>query len=59
MQFAKKVFSTRSSITAVIALIVMIVAGVMYTGHVSGDGFWRGIIIANFSRAILTAKPTP
>ncbi|KIU21226.1 YidC/Oxa1 family membrane protein insertase [Weissella cibaria] len=53
MQSAKKVFSTRSTVTAVIALIIMIIAGVMFKGHVSGTGFWHGIIIANFSRSIL------
>ena len=29
MQSAKKVFSTRSTVTAVIALIIMIIAGVV------------------------------
>ncbi|WP_150179934.1 YidC/Oxa1 family membrane protein insertase [Weissella cibaria] len=53
MQSAKKVFSTRSTVTAVIALIIMIIAGVMFKGHVAGTGFWHGIIIANFSRSIL------
>ena len=53
MQSAKKVFSTRSTVTAVIALIIMIIAGVMFKGHVPGTGFWHGIIIANFSRSIL------
>ncbi|MBJ7647585.1 membrane protein insertase YidC [Weissella confusa] len=53
MQSAKKVFSTRSTVTAAIALIIMIIAGVMFKGSVSGSGFWHGVIIANFSRSIL------
>ena len=53
MQSAKKVFSTRSTVTAAIALIIMIIAGVMFKGSVSGTGFWHGVIIANFSRSIL------
>ena len=36
MQSAKKVFSTRSTVTAAIALIIMIIAGVMFKGLVSG-----------------------
>ena len=38
MQSAKKVFSTRSTVTAVIALIIMIIAGVMFKGHVPDSG---------------------
>ena len=53
MQSAKKVFSTRSTVTAAIALIIMIIAGVMFKGSVLGSGFWHGVIIANFSRSIL------
>jgi YidC/Oxa1 family membrane protein insertase len=48
-----KKFSLPAMITAAIALIIMIAAGVMYTGSVSGTGFWNGLIIANFARSIL------
>src|SRR5699024_9129740 len=53
MQTLRKMFTMRSAITALVALLIMIIAAVMYDGHVAGDGFWRGIIIANFSRSIL------
>ncbi|MDF8375649.1 membrane protein insertase YidC [Weissella paramesenteroides] len=53
MQTLKKMFTMRSAITALVALLIMIIAAAMYDGHVAGNGFWRGIIIANFSRSIL------
>lgn len=53
MNTLKKYMSMRSFPVAILALVVMIVAGILYPGHVSGSGFWGGVIIANFARSIL------
>ncbi|KRN32166.1 membrane protein insertase YidC [Weissella halotolerans] len=53
MNTLKKYMSMRSFPVAILALVVMIAAGVLYPGHVSGSGFWGGLIIANFARSIL------
>jgi YidC/Oxa1 family membrane protein insertase len=49
----EKKFSMPTIVTAALALIAMVFAGIAYTGTVSGSGFWSGLIIANFSRSIL------
>ncbi|MCM0594598.1 membrane protein insertase YidC [Weissella uvarum] len=50
----KKFVFMRSFPLAVIALIVMIVAGITYSGPVgSGSGLWSGVIVYAFSRSIL------
>lgn len=46
-------FSIPAIITAVIALLVMIIAAITYSGNLTGTGFWQGVIIDNFARSIL------
>ncbi|KRN74450.1 hypothetical protein IV73_GL000342 [Weissella kandleri] len=43
----------KSMVTAGLALLVMIIAGVTYQGATPGTGFWNGVIIGNFARALL------
>lgn len=49
----RKKISIPAIVAAVLALIIMIVAGIVYRGSLNGTGFWQGIIIDNFSRSIL------
>ncbi len=54
MNTVKKFISMRSFPVAVIALIIMVIAGVTYTGPAnSGTGLWSGIIVGAVSRSIL------
>jgi len=49
-----KLANYRKSIAAaLVALIIMVVAGVMFQGPAIGHGFWGGTIIGNFARSIL------
>ncbi|GAK30188.1 preprotein translocase subunit YidC [Weissella oryzae SG25] len=55
MQKAEKQrkFSIPAIITAVVALLIMIIAAISYHGDLPGSGFWQGVIINNFARSIL------
>lgn len=43
----------KSMLAALIALIIMVVAAMMYQGPAIGHGFWKGTIIGNFARSIM------
>lgn len=50
----KKFLYMRSFPVAIIALIIMVIAGVTYNGPVgSGSGLWSGVIVGAVSRSIL------
>ncbi|MDR3189948.1 MAG: YidC/Oxa1 family membrane protein insertase [Lactobacillaceae bacterium] len=49
----KPVRYVKSVSTSLLALIIMVIAGVMFTGKTSGTGLWHGVIIGNFARSIL------
>jgi len=52
METLKKYMQMRSFPVAMLALLVMIIAGVTYPGHIEGQGLW-GTIVAAFSQSIL------
>jgi len=52
METLKKYMQMRSFPIAMITLVVMIIAGVTYPGHIEGHGLW-GILVAGFSQSIL------